>query len=352
MAGHLTAFCMNLYLVFSLLVAALLCLDLFVLNKDAHEIRTREAVKWTSLWVGLALAFSGFIYWGYNTQFMGLGDTVGLPKTGGEALLEYLTGYLIEQSLSIDNIFVIALIFSYFGIPKKYQHRLLFWGILGAVAFRGLMIWAGALLMERFEWIIYVFGAILLYSAYKMWKSHDDEVDPAKNPVVNFFKRFMPITKEMYGEKFFIKRMGITAATPMFIALIVIETTDVIFAFDSIPAIFGVTRDPFIVFSSNIFAILGLRSLYFVLAAVIDKFKYLQTSLILVLAFVGIKLLLAEVVHLPIWLSLGVILVLLAGGVIASLVWTEEATPEKLEDRPNPLDITDPQVPEEIAEKL
>ena len=343
---------MSLYLIFSLLVAALLCLDLFVLNKDAHEIKTREAVKWTSLWVGLALAFSGFVYYGYETGFMGLGDTVGLPKSGGEALLEYLTGYLIEQSLSIDNIFVIALIFSYFGIPKKYQHRLLFWGILGAVAFRGLMIWAGALLMERFDWIIYVFGAILLFSAYKMWKSGDDEVDPAKNPVVNFFKKIMPITKSMYGDKFFVKRMGVTAATPLFIALIVIETTDVIFAFDSIPAIFGITRDPFIVFSSNIFAILGLRSLYFVLAAVIDKFKYLQTSLILILAFVGLKLLLANVYHLPIWASLGIIILLIAGGVIASLIWTEQAVPEKMEDHEKPLEITDPSVPAEIARKL
>ena len=343
---------MSLYLVFSLLVAVILLLDLFVLNKDAHEIKTREAAKWTALYVSMALAFSGFIYWGYNTGFMGLGVTVGLPKTGGEAFLEYLTGYLIEQSLSIDNIFVIALIFSYFGIPKKYQHRLLFWGILGAVAFRGLMIWAGALLIERFEWIVYVFGAILLFSAYKMWKSHDDEVDPAKNPVVNFFKKIMPVTKGMYGDHFFVKRMGVTAATPLFIALIVIETTDVIFAFDSIPAIFGVTRDPFIVFSSNIFAILGLRSLYFVLAAVIDRFKYLQTSLILILAFVGIKLLLANVVHLPIWLSLGVIVLFIAGGVVASLVWGEQAVPEKLEGREKPLDITDPHVPEEIAEKL
>ena len=343
---------MSIYLIFSLLVGALLCLDLFVLNKDAHEIKTREAVKWTTLWVSLALAFSGFIYYGYETGFMGLGDTVGIPKSGGEALLEYLTGYLIEQSLSIDNIFVIALIFSYFGIPKKYQHRLLFWGILGAVAFRGLMIWAGALLIERFEWIVYVFGAILLFSAYKMWKSNDDEVDPAKNPVVNFFKKIMPITKSMYGERFFVKRMGITAATPLFIALIVIETTDVIFAFDSIPAIFGITRDPFIVFSSNIFAILGLRSLYFVLAAVIDKFKYLQTSLILILAFVGIKLLLANVYHIPIWASLGVIVLLIAGGVVASLVWQEEATPEKMEGHQKPLDITDPHVPQDIQEKL
>ena len=343
---------MSLYLIFSLLVGALLCLDLFVLNREAHEIKTREAVKWTTLWVGLALAFSGFVYWGYNTGFMGLGITVGLPKTGGEALLEYLTGYLIEQSLSIDNIFVIALIFSYFGIPKKYQHRLLFWGILGAVAFRGIMIWAGALLIERFEWIVYVFGAILLFSAYKMWSSHDDEVDPAKNPVVNFFKKIMPVTKSMYGERFFVKRMGVTAATPMFIALIVIETTDVIFAFDSIPAIFGITRDPFIVFSSNIFAILGLRSLYFVLAAVIDKFKYLQTSLILILAFVGIKLLLANVYHIPIWASLGIIVLLIGGGVVASLVWPSKTTPQKMKDHQKPLDINDPRVPEDIQEKL
>lgn len=312
---------------FILFIVLLLALDLGVFNRKSHVITTKEALGWTSLWVSVSLLFSFFVYFAYRDHWFGLGMEHGHPLAPETAVLKYLTGYIVEQSLSIDNIFVIAIIFSYFHIPKQYQHRVLFWGIVGAIVFRGLMILAGSFLIERFSFITYVFGAILLYSAYKMLSSDHEKMDPNKNPVVTFFKRYFPVVRTIQGEKFFIKRMGKTMATPLFIALLVVETTDIMFAFDSIPAIFAITTDPFLVFSSNIFAILGLRSLYFVLVSVINRFKYLQYSLVLILVFVGIKMLLIQVVHMPEWLSFAVILLLLGGGIIFSLIM------EKKEER-------------------
>ena len=335
---------MLVWIGFGILVVLILALDLGVLNRKSHIPTFREALGWTSLYVSFALAFAGFVYFGYENAWLGLGETIGRPADGKTAMLEYLTGYVVEQSLSIDNIFVIAVIFSYFKIPTQYQHRVLFWGILGAVFFRAVMIFIGVVLIERFSWMSYVFGAILIYSAYKMYTSTDEEVDPDKNPVVNFFKKFMPVTSRFDGEKFFIRRMGIRAATPLFIALLVVETTDIMFAFDSIPAIFAITTDPFLVFTSNIFAILGLRSLYFVLASILDKFRFLQLGLTLILAFVGVKMILiAQDIHLPDLVSLGVIVLVLVGSIVLSMLLPEkEIEPEVMHDLPNPNKIENP----------
>lgn len=313
---------MIVWIAFIVFVIAALAFDLGVLNKDAHVVSTREAFRWTSIWVTLSLLFSVFIYFGYENHWLGLGQTIGHDLGGTKAALTYLTGYIIEQSLSMDNIFVIAVIFGYFKIPQKYQHRVLFWGILGALVFRGLLIGAGAFLVERFHFIMYVFGAILLWTAYKMIKGGTEDVHPDENPVVLWLRKFLPVTTQMDGEKFFIRKEGkIVAMTPLFVALIVVETTDVMFAFDSIPAIFAITTDPFLVFTSNIFAILGLRSLYFVLASLLDKFEYLKYSLAAILAFVGLKMLVLHPleIDLPELTSLVVIVVLLTAGVVVSL---------------------------------
>lgn len=313
---------MIIWIGFVLLVIIFLALDLGVFNRTPHIIHTREALGWTGIWIAVSLAFSIFVYYAYENHWTGLGlaATSGEAMDGKTAVLKYLTGYVVEKALSVDNIFVIAVIFAYFKVPQLYQHRVLFWGILGALVFRGLMIFAGVYLLEQFSWMTYVFGAILLYSAYKMLRAGDEDIDPENNPIVIFAKRFMPVTRRMKQEQFFVRRGKFIAATPLFITLLVVETTDVMFAFDSIPAIFAITTDPFIVFTSNIFAILGLRSMYFVLASVLGKFKYLQLSLVLILAFVGVKMLLLHHVHLPEWVSLTVILVLLGGGIGASLL--------------------------------
>jgi tellurite resistance protein TerC len=309
---------MLIWIGFLVLVAALLALDLGVFNKDAHTINAKEALRWTGVWVAFSLLFSIFIYFAYENSWV---HEEGAPMSGQKAVITYLTGYLVEQSLSIDNIFVIAVIFAYFKIPQQFQHRVLFWGIIGAVLFRGFMILVGSVLLHRFGWITYVFGAILLYTAYRMLvqKDHDDDVEVDKNPLVALAKRFFPVTDRFHGESFFIKVDHATAATPLFIALLVIETTDIMFAFDSIPAIFAITTDPFLVFTSNIFAILGLRSLYFVLASMLDKFPYLRYSLVVILAFVGVKMCIVHQVDLPEWLSLAVIAVSLAAGILPSL---------------------------------
>ena len=308
-----------LWIIFIAVICVLLAVDLGLLNPQPHVVHAKEALKWTALWTTLALAFGGFLYWGYDVGFMGLGTAVGLPLTGQEAALAYVTGYLVELSLSMDNVFAIALIFTAFGIQGKFQHRVLFWGILGAIVFRGIMVAVGAALLQRFEWILYVFGAILLYSAWTMYRSGGEEVDPRDNKVVRWFSRVYPVSTEHHDASFFIVRDGVRVATPAFVALLVVETTDILFAFDSIPAIFGITRDPFIVFTSNIFAILGLRSLYFVLASMMDRFHLLKYALVLILAFVGVKLLLHDVFHVPALVSLGVVVVLLTGGVVLSL---------------------------------
>ena len=326
---------MAVWLGFILLVVLMLALDLGVFNRRSHVISTREALRWTSLWVSVSLLFSVFVFFAYDRAWFGIGEEVGHPSRGIDAALTFLTGYIVELSLSMDNIFVIAVIFSYFGIPKQYQHRVLFWGILGAVIFRGLFIAAGAYLVAHFDWVLYVFGAILLWTAYKMLKSNsDEEIHPDDNILLRFFRKFLPVTKQMRGDHFFVKRNNrIVAMTPMFVALIVVETTDVMFAFDSIPAIFAITSDPFLVFTSNIFAILGLRSMYFVLASLLDKFEYLKYSLAAILAFVGIKMVALHPLHIKLeqWVSLTLIVTLLAAGIIAS--WLKERADKRKEEK-------------------
>ena len=305
---------MTIWIGFIVLVCVLLALDLGVFNRKAHVIGTKEALWWTAFWIALSLLFSFVIHYLYSSGWVSNPD--GL--SGQDAVLKYLTGYLVEKSLSLDNIFVIAMILTYFQVPNKHQHRVLFWGILGALVFRGSMIFLGVILITKFSWLTYIFGLFLLYSAYKMWSSNES-VHPNNNPLIKYVSRLFPVTKEFHGEHFFVRRRHILATTPLFIALLVVETTDIMFAFDSIPAIFAVTTDPFLVFTSNIFAILGLRSLYFVLASVLDKFKYLQHALVFILAYVGVKMLLVHHVPIPEWLSLSVITVSLTGGVLVSM---------------------------------
>jgi len=304
---------MTLWILFLILIFFLLALDLGLFNRESHVISTREALGWTGLWVGLSLLFSIFIYFAYEEGWQ------ASELSGRAAVLKYLTGYLVEKSLSLDNIFVIAMIFAYFKIPERYQHRVLFWGILGALFFRGLMIGVGVVLIHQFSWIIYVFGVLLLYSAYKMLRS-GESIHPNHNPVLKWMRRFFPVTKNFHGQRFFVRRRHILAATPLFVALIVIETTDIMFAVDSIPAIFAITTDPFLIFTSNIFAILGLRSMYFVLSSMLSRFYYLKYSLVGILFFVGIKMLLSHSIEFPEWLSLVVIVVLLGGGIAYSLL--------------------------------
>ncbi len=310
---------MWVWIIFIAFILVFLALDLGVFNKENHVIKTKEASIWTAIWVTVALSFSGVIYWLFSS---GLVDNpTGLSPSN--AVLKYVTGYLIELSLSVDNIFVIAVIFSSFKIPPIYQHRVLFWGILGAIVFRALMILFGVALITRFEWIIYVFGVFLLYTAFKMLKGEDEEFDPKKSFVFRQLKKIYPITGTIQGDEFFVKRMGIKAATPLFVALIVIELTDILFALDSIPAILAITADPFLVFSSNILAIMGLRSMYFLISRMLEKFRFINYSLVVILAFVGLKMLLSHQLHLPEWVSLTVITVALVGGIIASLVIPE-----------------------------
>ncbi len=311
---------MWVWIIFIACILVFLALDLGVFNKENHVIKSKEASIWTAIWVTVALSFSGIVYWLFSA---GLVDNpTGL--TPNSAVLKYITGYLIELSLSVDNIFVIAVIFSSFKIPPIYQHRVLFWGILGAIVFRAFMILFGVALITRFEWIIYVFGVFLLYTAFKMLKSEGDEFDPKNSFVFKQLKKVYPITGSIEGDEFFVKRMGVKSATPLFVALIVIEITDILFALDSIPAILAITADPFIVFSSNILAILGLRSMYFLVSRMLETFRFINYSLVVILAFVGLKMLFSHQIHLPEWVSLSVISLALIGGVIASL-----AIPEK-----------------------
>jgi tellurite resistance protein TerC len=285
-------------------IGAMLALDLLVLHRDAHEVSMREAALTSAMWVALGVLF-------------GVGVWV---VAGGEHAGEYFAGYLIEKSLSVDNIFVFALIFGYFAVPARYQHRVLFWGVVGALAMRAGFIAAGATLLDRFSWTVYVFGAFLLVTGVRMARQREVHVDPSRNPLLRLLRRRVPMTDGYEGQRFFIRRAGRVLATPLLAVLLVVETTDVVFAVDSIPAIFAVTEEPFLVFTSNAFAILGLRALYFLLAGMITRFAYLKLGLAAVLAFVGVKLLLTHVVHLPIWLSLGVIAGILGTALVASLV--------------------------------
>ncbi len=298
-----------LWIGFNVFVLLMLALDLGVFHRKAHVVTFKESISWTLVWVALAMLFN-----------------LGVAHYGGpDKGMEFLTGYVIEKSLSVDNVFVFALLFSYFAVPALYQHKVLFWGIIGALVMRAIMIALGARLISEYTWIIYVFGAFLILTGIKMIVKREEEIHPERNPVVRLFKRFMPVTPEYHGEKFFIRKEGVLFATPLFIVLLLVEFTDLIFAVDSIPAIFAVTGDPFIVYTSNVFAILGLRSLYFALAGVMDKFHYLKVGLGVVLTFVGVKMLLG---HSP-WkidthVSLAVIVMVLTASVVASLVWPKK----------------------------
>ncbi|MBI5763935.1 MAG: TerC family protein [Planctomycetes bacterium] len=307
---------------FVLFVLIMLAIDLGVLNREAHVIKTREALIWSSFCVLLALAFNVAIYFIYENHWLG-GDL-----HGKQAAMEFFTGWLIEQSLSLDNIFVIAMIFGYFHVPQKYQHRTLFWGIIGALVMRGAMIGAGSALIKRFDWIIYVFGAMLILTAIKMLRSGEEKVEPDRNPLVKIARKLYPVTSDFHEQKFFVKIDGKQAITPMFLVLLVIESTDLLFAVDSIPAIFAITKEPFIVFTSNVFAILNLRSMYFVLASAIEKFKYLKPSLVFVLAYVGVKMLLAHHYPIPTPVSMGMIIGILSIGIIASMISTNRTKSE------------------------
>jgi len=299
-------------------VLGLLALDLGVFHRESRAIRTSEALAWAGFYVTLALAFNVLVFFLYERNWLGVGVTVGQPLDGHTAALQFLTGYLLEQSLSLDNVFVIALIFSYFRVPLAYQHRVLFWGILGALVMRGAMIGLGAALITRFDWIIYVFGGILILTAVRMLLAGNEEPDPGKSPVIRLARHIYPVTPEMHAERFFVQLNGRRAATPLFLVLLMVESSDVLFAVDSIPAIFAVTQDPFLVFTSNVFAILGLRNLYFAIAPLLNRFKYLKQSLVFILAFVGVKMILAHTQPIPTITSLSLIIGILGVGILAS----------------------------------
>ncbi|TRZ45342.1 TerC family protein [Robertkochia solimangrovi] len=300
---------------FIVLIIVFLALDLGVFNSKAHEITNKEATIWTIVWVSVAMLFSLAVYAIYKNDWLPHPTSL----TPNQALIKYITGYLVELSLSVDNIFVIAVIFTSFRVPKIYQHRVLFWGILGAVIFRSIMIFFGVFLIRKFSWATYVFGAFLIITAIRMLFQHQEETKNFKNSnMYKFIRNFIPITKDMYGQKFIIKRKGVVAATPLFAALLIIEFTDILFAVDSIPAILAITPEPFIVFTSNIMAVLGLRSMYFFLANMLGKFHYLKYSLVVILAFVGIKMIISHKVEIGEIISLGVIIASLAGGILFS----------------------------------
>ena len=343
-----------LWVGFIVFVLLMLALDLGVFHRHAHVITVKEALSWSAVWIALGLSFSVFVYYGYESHWLGLGNSIdaadGLINDGTTAMIKYITGYVVEKSLSIDNIFVIAMIFGFFAVPPLYQHRVLFWGILGALLMRGAMIALGATLIAEFHWILYVFGVFLIATGLKMLVLKTDHADPNQNIIVRLTRRFFPITSRFHGEHFAVRagapasyesefpgtaalpdaavdkaRPGTWMLTPLALALIVVEFTDLLFAVDSIPAIFAITADPFLVFTSNVFAILGLRSLYFALAGMLDKFRYLKLSLAVVLIVVGVKMLTAA------WLKemlgsnfnfylLGVILLILTAGVVGSLL--------------------------------
>lgn len=315
-----------IWLAFILLILGLLALDLGVFHRKAEEQTVAEALAWSSFWIFLALAFNGIVYFLYENHFIGVAP--GLPGhvSGKQAALEFFTGYVLEKSLSLDNIFVIALIFSYFRIPLKYQHRVLFWGVLGALIMRGVMIGAGAVLIARFYWTTYIFGALLLLTAARMLVVSHENLEPEKSPLIRIARRFYPVTEGMREEHFFVREGGRRLMTPLLLVLLMVEGTDVLFAVDSIPAIFAVTADPFIVYTSNVFAILGLRSLYFALAPLLAYFRFLKASLVFVLAFVGVKMLISHHHPVPIAVSLSVIVGILGVGVLASVLFPEADT--------------------------
>lgn len=293
-----------LWVIFNIFVLAMLALDLGVFHRKAHVVKIKEALLLSAFWITLALLFNlGIYFW-----------------RGPETALEFLTGYLIEKSLSVDNLFVFLLIFSYFRVPSLYQHKVLFWGILGALIMRAIFILTGVTLIQKFHWVIYIFGAFLILSGIKMALQKDKEIHPERNPVLRLFRRFMPVTDGYEDSKFFIKRAGRLLATPLLVVLLVVETTDIFFAVDSVPAILAITLDPFIVYTSNVFAILGLRALYFALAGLMPLFHYLHYGLSAILVFVGVKMLLANIYKIPIAIALSVVASILLISVIASII--------------------------------
>ena len=311
----------HLWVIFGVIVVGMLALDLGILSRKPHEIKFREAAIWSAIWISLAMMFNAWIYFEFGSQ----------------KALEFTTGYLLEEALSVDNIFVFIILLSSFAVPKIYQHRVLFWGVIGAIVMRAIFIGAGAALVSRFHWIMYVFGGILIITGIKLMTQGDDhDPHPERNPIYKLARRMIPAVPEYHGKAFTIVKDGKRYATPLLLVLIAIEATDVVFAVDSIPAIFAITTDPFIVYTSNIFAILGLRSMYFLLAGVIDKFHYLKYGLATVLLFVGVKMVIAEWYKLPIVASLVVIAALLALSVIASMIWPKhielEVSSAALED--------------------
>jgi tellurite resistance protein TerC len=292
------------WVVFNVGVLLLLALDLGVFHRQAHTVTLREAAVWTAVWVTLSVLFGGWVWWDKG------------PQKG----LEFFTGYVIEYSLSVDNIFVFVLIFGYFAVPRDYEHRVLFWGILVALVMRGAMIGIGVALIERFYWVMYVFGVFLIYTGGKMFFHDEIEVHPERNPMVKLCRRFFPMTTDYAGQRFFVKHDGTRMATPLFLVFAVINFTDLVFALDSIPAIFAITTDPFLIYTSNICAIMGLRSLYFLLAGVVGMFVYLQQGIAVVLVYVGLKMLTEKFLHIPTLVSLGVIALTLTAAVVASLL--------------------------------
>jgi len=317
------------WITFVLFILVMIMLDLGVFHRKAHVISIQEALAWTFVWVALALAFNVLVYFLYEENWLGWSDIHTHRLTGRQAAVQFFTGYLVEKSLSVDNIFVIAMIFAYFRVPLAQQHRVLFWGILGALVLRGVMIGLGAILISHFDWIVYAFGLLLILSAVKMLIVRHDNIEPDKNLAVRLVRRLYPVTDEYEGYHFFLTVNGRTAMTPLMVALILVETSDVMFAVDSIPAIFAITQDPFLVFTSNVFAILGLRSLYFALAGLMQKFRYLKMSLVFLLAYVGVKMILSHHYPIPNLVSLGIIAGILSVGVLAS-IWALRVDTAKL----------------------
>jgi tellurite resistance protein TerC len=311
-----------LWIGFAAFILAMLSLDLGLFNRKAHTIRYREATIWSIVWVTMAMIFAGIVFW----------------NQGRDRGLEFVTGYLIELSLSVDNLFVFLLIFSYFKVPSRYQHRVLFWGLLGALVFRLTMIFVGAALIMRFHWIIYIFGAFLVYTGLKMFRQEETSIQPEQNPIVRLVTRNIPITRHYEEEKFFTRQAGRRVGTLLLLVLVIVEVSDLVFAVDSIPAIFAVTTNTFIVYTSNVFAILGLRSMYFLLAGVVERFHHLKLGLAIVLTFIGLKMLIVMAgVEIPITISLAVVVTVLLVAITASLLWPkpeQRATTVRMEGNP------------------
>ncbi|MBK0402164.1 TerC family protein [Adhaeribacter sp. BT258] len=304
---------LSFWIYFNLFVLAMLALDLFVFHRDAHEVKIKEALGFSAFWIALALAFNVLIYY----------------TMGTEPALEFLTAYLIEKSLSVDNLFVFIVLFNYFKIPPIFQHKILFWGIIGALVMRAFFIVVGVALLAKFHFIIYILGAFLIFTGIKMaTTSNEPEINPKANPIVKWISKFIPVTNDLVGGKFFVKREGMIFATPLFIVLIMVETTDLVFAMDSIPAILAISRDTFIVYTSNVFALLGLRALYFALAGVMQLFHYLHYGLALILVFIGTKLVLSDIYHFDMRVALGIVGGILILSVVASLMFPKKDNPE------------------------